>query len=105
MSSAGGGWRCHGEMPLWYAAAVSDERDDFATRAARRANWPVRRYDLGAEPDDEWQGTTVEQRLQMMWRLALDAWASSGQPLPSYERAQIPGKVIRRAHDGRSGAE
>ena len=39
--------------------------------------------------------TTVEQRLGMMWELALGAWSLSGQPLPDYARADMPGRVIR----------
>ncbi len=31
----------------------------------------------------------------MMWRLALDAWAVSGRPLPTYSRSEMPGRVIR----------
>ena len=30
-----------------------------------------------------------------MWQLALDAWALTGQPLPDYDRASIPGRLIR----------
>lgn len=65
-------------------------------RAKARASWPVRRFKLGEEPDEDLRATTTpEQRLAMMWRLALDAWASQGQPLPSYTREETPGRVIR----------
>ena len=33
----------------------------------------------------------------MMWTLAVDAWSSSGQALPRYTRAQMPGRVIRNS--------
>lgn len=36
----------------------------------------------------------------MMWPLALDAWAMSGQPLPTYERSEIPGRILRRRSNG-----
>jgi hypothetical protein len=31
----------------------------------------------------------------MMWPLAVDAWASSGRPIPDYPRHQTPIRVIR----------
>jgi hypothetical protein len=30
-----------------------------------------------------------------MWQLALDAWSVSGASLPDYDRATIPGRLIR----------
>ena len=33
----------------------------------------------------------------MVWALTLDAWAASGQPIPTYARADAPGRVIRPA--------
>jgi hypothetical protein len=38
---------------------------------------------------------TPEERLASMWQLALDAWSYTGNPLPSYDRAAIPGRLIR----------
>jgi hypothetical protein len=84
---------------------MSDAGDGFAARAAKRGNWPVLRYDLGAEPADAVSGATVEERLNMMWPLALDAWASSGKPLPQYERSEIPGKLTRSSDAERPSAE
>ncbi len=72
--------------------------DSFERRAAQRSAWLVRRYALGSEPTDFGDSTTIDQRLDMMWQLALDAWAFSGQPLPSYERSQIPGTITRKPH-------
>ena len=39
--------------------------------------------------------TTVEERLAMMWQLAVDAWASMGEPIAEYERASAPGRILR----------
>ncbi|HBQ13704.1 MAG TPA: hypothetical protein DEF51_22070 [Myxococcales bacterium] len=70
--------------------------DERARRAAARSGWPVRRHALGDEPDDDLlASTTAAERLGMMWRLALDAWAMTGQPLPTYSRDEAPGRVIR----------
>ena len=77
---------------------MSDEA--FKARAAARKAWPIRRYRLGKEPDDGVLNdiASVNARLAMMWPLALDAWASSGRPLPEYERSTAPGVVIRKPH-------
>lgn len=39
---------------------------------------------------------TPAERLASMWSLSMDAWALSGQPIPDYDRAHMPGRVIRR---------
>jgi hypothetical protein len=70
---------------------------DEAGRRAARASWPVRRYRLGEEPPDDLSAcTTPEQRLAMMWPLALEAWTLSGKALPDYSRACAPIRVVRR---------
>jgi hypothetical protein len=59
--------------------------------AQDRHSWPVRAYDLGNEPPDDLSATTTpEERLAMMWPLALEAWELTGRPLPEYERRQTP---------------
>jgi hypothetical protein len=66
-------------------------------RAEARKSWPVRVYRLGEEPDDDLsETTTATERLEMMWQLAVDSWASSGQPIPDYPREKTPTRVIRR---------
>jgi hypothetical protein len=79
-----------------------ESRDELARRqrAAARASWPVRRASLHDETDEDLSDTTTaDERLAMMERLALDAWASSGAPWPTYTRGEIPGRVVRRGHD------
>jgi hypothetical protein len=57
---------------------------------ARRA-WPVRRYRLGQEPgEDQSRLNTAEDRLGVMWDLALEAWSLTGWPLPEYRRDETP---------------
>jgi hypothetical protein len=64
-------------------------------RAARQA-WPVRILALGEEsPDRDSPETTAEDRLLMMWTLAVDAWSLSGRPMPIYSRSETP---IRLTH-------
>lgn len=70
--------------------------DEQARRAAR-VSWPGLKTTLHEAPgaEDLRATTTPEQRLSMMWELARGAWALTGQPMPDYERANMPGRVIR----------
>ena len=72
----------------------------FEARRARRASWPVRIYRLGEEPSDDLSdSTTAEERLEMMWPLALEAYSWAGIPIPTYTRAETPVRWYRRKHD------
>jgi hypothetical protein len=56
-----------------------------------RSAWPIRAYRLGSEPGDDLSAsTTPEERLAMMWPLALEAWELAGRSLPAYPRAEAP---------------
>ena len=60
-------------------------------RAEDRRDWPCHSYPLGQEPGDDLSATTtVEERLAMMWPLAVDAWSLAGLPLPNYSRNDMP---------------
>ena len=53
-------------------------------------------FRLGEEPSDDLSdSTTPEERIAMMWVIAVDAWTSSGRPFPQYTREQMPGRIIR----------
>ncbi len=68
-------------------------------RSEARSSWPIRKYRLGEEPSEDLSATTtVEERLGMMWRLARDAWAVTGRPIPDYPREKTPISK-RRLHD------
>ena len=85
----------HGDMPKTKAR---DGSADAGRRA--RAAWPVRVFALGDEPSDDLSGrTTAEERLAMMWPLAVDAWTASGRPLPEYPRHLMPVRVIRNKRE------
>jgi hypothetical protein len=74
--------------------------------ASLRADWPVRVYRLGAEPGDDLRAiTSAEERLAMMWPLALEAWDLSGRAVPSYPRREAPVslKSARAAGTARPG--
>lgn len=81
---------------MWVVSRA-DEDATRAVRAAARKSWPVRKHRLGDEPSDDLSATTTaEQRLEMMWPLALEAWSLSGRPLPDYARSAAPVRRFRR---------
>lgn len=82
---------------LCYTAAV---RDASRHRASARANWPGALTNLVEQRDAGivTHGTPAE-RIAMVWRITQDVWASSGQPLPSYTRANMPGRIVRAEDD------
>ena len=62
----------------------------------QRRRMPVQVYRLGEEPGDDLSAfTSPDERLAMVWQLTMRAWALMGQPIPAYERREMPG-VIRR---------
>ena len=66
-------------------------------RAARRALQACV-FRLGEEPTDDLSSiTTAEQRLEMVPELSRRMWELSGRAIPTYERARIPVRVVRRA--------
>jgi hypothetical protein len=70
--------------------------ENARARAARRAGWPGSKSRLGDADDAvSTKATTPSERVAMVWSLTLDAWAMSGKPLPTYTRAEIPGRVVR----------
>ena len=50
------------------------------------------------DPDtqDDMRSTTPEQRLGMMWQLAVDAWAFMGEPLAESRLPRHVVRVVRR---------
>jgi hypothetical protein len=69
----------------------------FEERAARRAGWPIRVVPLGREAlTDERDTSTVDERLALVWTLTRQQWAFAGLPMPTYSRAEMPGRVLRR---------
>jgi len=57
----------------------------------------VRKTTLGSDGRDLRAATTAEERLAMMWPLALDCWSLTGRPMPDYERRDAP---VRRRPRG-----
>jgi hypothetical protein len=65
-------------------------------RAQARASWPIVGHRLADEPP-ELLDASPGACVAMVWALTLDAWASTGQPLPTYARAEAPGRMVRGA--------
>jgi hypothetical protein len=85
-------------MVKWHARMGSV--DAAARRAEQRRQraqeWPVRLYRLGAEPSlDPLDRSTVDERIAAMWPLARAAWSVAGKTVPSYQRHDTPGTIIR----------
>lgn len=78
---------------------MSDERSERTTsNSARRQGWVVRKFLLGHEPGDDLSfSTTAEERLAMMWPLALEAWALFGNSIPDYDRRDAPVRRLYRS--------
>jgi hypothetical protein len=67
-----------------------------AERARARRSWPGRVTDLAhAVPALADAATNGRERVAMVWRITLDAWALAGLPWPTYDRAHMPGRVLR----------
>lgn len=75
--------------------------DEAARRARARADWPGRKLRLDELPELELVKGTPGVLVGMVTELTLAAWAMRGEPLPSYARAQMPGRIIRKYGNGR----
>lgn len=78
--------------------AAPQDGGSTAPGHSARAAWPVRVFRLGDEPSDNLSDhTTAEERLAMMWPLAVAAWTAGGRPLPEHARQHMPVRIIRGA--------
>ncbi len=77
---------------------------EHSAKSQDRSLWPVRRFTLATQPPEDLSGeTTAEQRLEMMWPLALDAWTLAGWPLPDYPRGAAPVRLAAATAGPRAG--
>lgn len=73
----------------------SDRQKARAARAAARRRLLAGGVYSDGRPGPSAQLDTAEERLGTMWALARDTWILTGRSLPDYERADIPGRVLR----------
>lgn len=77
------------------------ERDELLPADSERSAWPVRRYEIGAEPSGDLSRTTsATERIAMMWPLALEAWALAGLDVPTASIRDMPSRIVRGAQQG-----
>lgn len=56
----------------------------------------MRVYRLGEEPSDRIdREMTAEERMALVWQLTVEAWALAGREFPSYQRHEVPVRVVR----------
>ena len=68
----------------------------FEERRLARQQWPIRVVRLGAEELVDGRDTSsVDERIALVWTLTRELWAFTGRPIPSYDRARMPGKITR----------
>jgi hypothetical protein len=76
-------------------ALPKDEVNARAIRAYGRSRWPVARFVLGEEPEDDLSAsTTASERIAMMWPLAVEAWRLAGREIPTYARSEAPVRLF-----------
>ncbi|HUO51577.1 MAG TPA: hypothetical protein VMT93_03585 [Gemmatimonadaceae bacterium] len=69
---------------------------DADARRKLRESWPVRIYRLGEEPPDDLSAqTTAAERIEMVWELSRRMWELTGKPIPQYDRAHMPVRIVR----------
>lgn len=74
-------------------ATIATMQDDEQARRHARRHWPITVQELGSEPPPD--STTPLERIGMMWELAVQAYAIAGIPIPDYDRAHTPVRVVR----------
>jgi hypothetical protein len=78
-------------------ARADSDPQAMEERRAARASMPIRRFALGAEPDENLVGsTTMNERLAMVWPLSRLAYELAGQFTEPAPRSQLAGRVVRR---------
>jgi len=57
-----------------------------------RSHWPVRKFKLGEEPEDDYSHFTPSERVAMVWEATVDAWAFHD---PSWHESEFRRDVVR----------
>lgn len=62
-----------------------------------RESWTVRISKLSEQgKEDDLKALTSGERIEMMWQLALDAWAMKGEPVVEQRLPRHVVRVVRR---------
>jgi hypothetical protein len=76
---------------------VSDSEADRDARRRARADWPIRKFELGEEPPDDLSHLSPEERVALLCELSIRTWLLAGNELPDVPRSRWPGRVLRSA--------
>src|ERR1051325_11699933 len=71
-------------------------RYDF--RMSDRSQWPMRKYRLGEEPEDDYSQFTPSERVAMVWEITKNAWAFKD---PNWRESEFRRDVVRIIRRGR----
>lgn len=81
--------------PTQSQASARIAHPDFKVRAeARRRNWTGRRLSLEEKGQDEMPSGSRADRFNAVFELSELSWTLSGRKLPSYTRAEMPGRLL-----------
>jgi hypothetical protein len=68
----------------------------FDERRRARAEWPICKIALGEETlTDPRDASTIDERIALVATLTRRQWTFAGKEVPSYTRAQMPGRLVR----------
>jgi hypothetical protein len=68
----------------------------FEERRAARAEWPIRKIALADEElTDPRDTASVDEHLAQVAILTRQQWAFAGLEVPTYSRAEMPGRILR----------
>ncbi len=68
----------------------------FEERRLARAAWPIRRVAIEDEElTDPRDTSTVDERIALVATLTRQQWAFAGLEVPTYTRAEMPGRLVR----------
>jgi len=85
----------HGEPIKRYNVEVSNE-ERRARAEKRRSIATVRLVSLEEAATDPFPVSGLEGIL-LAWELSKQAWSLSGKPFPSYDRANLPIRLVKRS--------
>ena len=74
---------------------MESEREARHRRALRRQGALIGGL-VSRDEDVAPAGNTPAERLEMLAEISQRAWLLAGQPVPTWERATMPGRVIRK---------
>ena len=63
-----------------------------------RSHWPIRKFKLGEEEEDDYSRFTPSERFAMVWEITKDAWAFKD---PSWRESRLRRDVVRITRRGR----